>query len=115
MDVQNSDNALFLNERRPAVLRPAFGPLVQICFARRTLEFVPYKTLPHDFAMIPPTHPKSQRARLRPRYSTSKRSRHRNSIPQTATVQRREAKLDLTYDGAPAFKTHYRYAPLQYA
>src|SRR6266542_330416 len=27
-----------------------------------------------------------------------------NSIPQTATVQRHEAKLDVTYDGAPAFK-----------
>jgi len=37
-----------------------------------------------------------------------------NSIPQTATVQRHEATLDVTYDGAPMFKP-ITGTPLQYA
>jgi hypothetical protein len=37
-----------------------------------------------------------------------------NSIPQTATMQRNEAKLDVSYDGSPVFKPAAG-TPLQYA
>jgi len=63
-------------------------------------SFVPYKQLPQDFAKIPPTHPKANV----PGTVQANEAIIANSIPQTATVQRNEAKLELTYDGAPQLR-----------
>src|SRR5438552_16211920 len=77
-------------------------------------EFVPYKQLPKDFAKIPPTHPKANVLVSVPGTPQANEAVIANSIPQTATVQRHEATLDVTYDGAPMFKP-ITCTPLQYA
>src|SRR5260370_10133525 len=64
----------------------------------------PYEELPKDFAKIPPTHPKANVLVSVPGTPQANEAVIANSIPQTATVQRHEAKLDLSYDGPPVFK-----------
>jgi len=59
MDVQNSDNALFLNDGDQQYYVLLSGRWFKSALLDGPWEFVPYKTLPHDFAMIPPTHPKA--------------------------------------------------------
>src|SRR5258708_17016104 len=76
--------------------------------------FVPYKDLPKDFAKIPPTHPKANALVSVPGTPQANEAVIANSIPQTATVQRNEAKLELTYDGAPQFNS-IAGTPLLYA
>ena len=103
MQIQNSDNALFffdMNQRYYVLISGRW-------FGARTLEgpwgFVPYNQLPKDFSKIPPTHPKANVLVSVPGTPQANEAVIANSIPQTATVERSEAKLDLTYDGTPQF------------
>src|SRR5438552_18096802 len=77
-------------------------------------EFAPYKQLPNGFAKIPATHPKANVLVSIPGTPQANEAVIANSIPQTATVQRNQAKLELTYDGPPQFK-HIAGTPLLYA
>src|SRR6266446_10068559 len=85
MQVQNSDNALFLcdSDQRYYVL------LSGRWFKSNTVvgpwEFVPYKQLPSDFAKIPPTHPKANVLVSIPGTPQANEAVIANSIPQTAT------------------------------
>jgi hypothetical protein len=104
MQVQNSDNALFLCDSDQHYYVLLSGRWFKSSAIVGTWEFVPYKQLPSDFAKIPPTHPKANVLVSVPGTPQANEAVIANSIPQTATVQRHEAKLDVTYDGAPAFK-----------
>src|SRR5437016_2286325 len=104
MEVQNSDNALFLSERDQHYYVLLSGRWFKSTTVVGPWEFVPYKQLPGDFAKIPPTHPKANVLVSVPGTPQASEAVIANSIPQTATVQRHEAKLDVTYDGTPAFK-----------
>ncbi len=65
--------------------------------------FVPGRELPEDFAKIPPDNPKSTVLASVPGTPQSKEALIANSIPQTATITRSEAKLTVQYDGNPSF------------
>src|ERR1022692_956919 len=114
MQVQNSDNALFFYDSNQRYYVLLSGRWFNAKSPEGPWEFVPYKQLPKDFAKIPPTHPKANALVSIPGTSQANEAVIANSIPQTATVQRREAKLELTYDGAPQFKA-IEGTPLLYA
>ncbi len=114
MQVENSDNALFFYDSNQRFYLLISGRWFNASSLQGPWEFVPYKQLPKDFANIPPTHPKANALVSVPGTPQANEAVIANSIPQTATVQRNEAKLELTYDGAPQFKP-IEGTPLLYA
>jgi len=67
-------------------------------------QFVGMKTLPEAFAKIPENHPKAGVLAAVPGTTPAKEALIANSIPQTATISRSEAQLEVRYDGEPKFK-----------
>jgi len=65
--------------------------------------FVNGKDLPPDFARIPADNPKGTVLASVPGTSASEEALIANSIPQTATITRTEAKITVQYDGEAAF------------
>jgi len=68
-------------------------------------SYVPGDQLPKDFPNIPP---ESDLADVRPSIPNTLEAKEavlENSIPQTAQVDRKTAKLDVTYDGEPKFES----------
>src|SRR6266700_789093 len=114
VQVQDSDNALFLCDSDQHYYVLLSGRWFKSSTIVGPWEFVPYKQLPRDFAKIPPTHPKANVLVSIPGTPQANEAVIANSIPQTATVQRHEARLDVTYDGAPVFKA-IAGTPIQYA
>jgi hypothetical protein len=88
-------------------------------FQAKTLEsgpwkFVPGKDLPSGFAKIPENSPKAGVLASIPGTGPAEEALIANSIPQTATITRSEAHLEVKYDGKPQFK-EIRDTKLQYA
>jgi hypothetical protein len=111
----NSDNDIFLNltDQHYYIL------ITGRWYRGKTLEhgsweFVPGNSLPADFANIPENHPKGSVLASVPGTPQAKEAVISNSIPQTATVKRNEAKADVTYDGDPQFQP-IAGTPLRYA
>jgi hypothetical protein len=67
-------------------------------------EYVPGEELPKDFANIPPTHAKADVLVSIPGTAQAKEALIANKIPQTMTVNRRDAILTVSYEGKPQFK-----------
>lgn len=67
-------------------------------------HYVAGKSLPADFAKIPSDSEKSSVLASIPNTPEARESLIANSIPQTASVNRKTAKLEVTYDGAPEFR-----------
>ena len=67
-------------------------------------QFVPADKLPTDFARIPENHPKANVLVSVAGTPQAKEALLANSIPQTATINRKTANLNVTYDGLPRFK-----------
>jgi hypothetical protein len=67
-------------------------------------EWVPGEQLPGDFARIPAESPKGHVLASIPGTEQAREAVIANEIPQTAAVRRREAKLDVRYDGPPQFQ-----------
>lgn len=67
-------------------------------------NYVPPRTLPADFAKIPGASPKSAVLASIPGTPEAQESLIANAIPQTATVNRREARFEAHYDGPPNFE-----------
>ena len=65
--------------------------------------FVAGNELPPDFAKIPIDNPKATVLASVPGTPQAKEALIANSIPQTATITRADAKLTVQYDGKPAF------------
>ena len=76
--------------------------------------FVDAQAMPADFAKIPADNPKSTVRASVPGTPESKEALIANSIPQTATITRSEAKLTVQYDGDANF-TPIEGTPLNYA
>jgi hypothetical protein len=76
--------------------------------------FVTGSELPADFAKIPNTSPAGEVLASVPNTPQAKEALIANEIPQTATVKRTEAHLDVQYDGAPQLQP-VEGTPLQYA
>jgi hypothetical protein len=103
LQVQNTDNALFFDDGTQRYYVLLSGRWFNASSLKGPWAFVPYKNLPKDFAKISPTHPKANVLVSVPGTPQANEAVIANSIPQTATVQRNAAKLDVTYDGAPQF------------
>jgi hypothetical protein len=77
-------------------------------------EFVDGKSLPEKFANIPENSPKAGVLVSVAGTGPAKEALIANAIPQTATITRHEAQLDVKYDGDPQFKmiqgTNLQYA-----
>ncbi|HXA45715.1 MAG TPA: carbohydrate-binding family V/XII, partial [Candidatus Angelobacter sp.] len=114
MQVQNSDNALFFNDQDQSYYVLISGRWFKAGSLQGPWAFVPYEQLPADFAKIPPTHPKANVLVSVPGTPQANEAVIANSIPQTATVDRSQASLLITYDGAPQFSPIYG-TPLLYA
>jgi hypothetical protein len=76
--------------------------------------FVDGKSLPEKFSKIPEGSPKAGVLASVPGTGPAKEALIANSIPQTATITRNEARLDVKYDGEPEFN-HLEGTELQYA
>ncbi|HSF05926.1 MAG TPA: DUF3300 domain-containing protein [Methylomirabilota bacterium] len=72
--------------------------------AKGPWEYVPHDRLPPDFAKIPETHPRGTVLASVPGTPQAQEAVIDNSIPQTATVDRANTKLSVTYDGSPQLK-----------
>jgi hypothetical protein len=77
-------------------------------------EFVDGESLPERFARIPDDSPKAGALVSIPGTAPAKEALIANSIPQTATITRSEAQLNVKYDGEPQFK-NIEGTELQYA
>lgn len=77
-------------------------------------EFVAADKVPADFSKIPETHPKADVLANVSGTPQAKESLIANSIPQTSTIKRSEAKLTPIYDGDPKFQP-IEATSLQYA
>ena len=66
--------------------------------------YIAANTLPPDFAQIPPYSPKASVLASVPGTSQAKEALIANQIPQTATINRAAAKLNLNYFGPPDFQ-----------
>lgn len=69
-----------------------------------TWTYVPGSTLPSTFASIPPYSPKASVLVSVPGTPPAKEALIANQIPQTATISRTDAQLQVTYYGAPNFQ-----------
>jgi hypothetical protein len=67
-------------------------------------QYVPGSSLPQDFALIPPGHPKGPVLASIPGTAQARDAVAAAEVPQTATVDRRAATFTVTYDGDPQFK-----------
>ncbi len=77
-------------------------------------SYVPPNTLPHDFAQIPDYSPKASVLVSVPGTPQAKEAAIANSIPQTASISRSAATLQVTYNGTPQFQ-RIQDTNLQYA
>ena len=76
--------------------------------------WVPSGQLPREFSRIPVDSPKGHVLAAIPGTEQAKESVIESEIPQTATVQRSQAKLDVRYDGSPQFRP-IEGTPMEYA
>jgi hypothetical protein len=67
-------------------------------------QYVSSETLPADFAKIPATHAKAAVLVSVPGTPQAKEALIANAIPQTATITRSAASLNVNFDGSPQFK-----------
>ncbi|HEY2798150.1 MAG TPA: hypothetical protein VGK26_09695 [Thermoanaerobaculia bacterium] len=85
-----------------------YVPLTGRWFRGKSLDgpwqFVNGDALPKDFAKIPTNNPKSNVLATVPGTPASQEAVIANSIPQTAEVDRAEAKFESSYDGEPDFQ-----------
>lgn len=77
-------------------------------------QYVPPAQLPPSFARIPPHGPKAAVLTAVPGTPQAQEALIANSIPQTATINRSQARVAVVYDGAPQFHP-IEGTPLQYA
>ena len=85
-----------------------YVPLTGRWFRAKSLdgpwEFVDGDELPKDFAKIPENNPKANVLATVPGTPAAQEAVIANSIPQTAEVNREEAKFESHYDGDPQFE-----------
>ncbi|HUJ78892.1 MAG TPA: carbohydrate-binding family V/XII [Nitrospiria bacterium] len=114
LQVKNSDNIIFMDVNSNSYYVLISGRWFQSKSLNGPWSFVSGKNLPADFAKIPPDHPRANALVSVPGTPQADEAVIANSIPQTSTVDRRGASLEVTYDGPPRFEP-IEDTPLQYA
>lgn len=102
--VTDSDNDIFIDTRS----QQYFVLLAGRWFCSKSLQgpwqWTPGGQLPRDFARISPDSPKGHVLASIPGTEQAREAVIANQIPQTATVRRSEASLNVKYAGPPEFR-----------
>jgi len=101
--VTNTDNDIFIDSKSQQYYTLLAGRWFTAKSTNGPWEWVSGDRLPRDFSRIPPESPKGHVLAAIPGTEQAKEAVIANQIPQTATVRRSEAKLEVHYDGPPRF------------
>jgi hypothetical protein len=112
--VGNSADSVFVNPADQKYYVLVSGRWYRSRSLKGPWENVSAKALPADFAKIPESHPMGAALASVSGTPQAREAVVANEIPQTATVDRTAANLDVTYDGAPRFEP-IEGSSLQYA
>lgn len=114
LTIANTDHAVFVYPATNTYYLLASGRWFSAPSTRGPWRWVPGSQLPADFARIPANDPKANVLVSVPNTAEAKEAAIAASIPQTASVSRSHATLDVSYDGSPRFAsiegTSLRYA-----
>lgn len=102
--VTNTQNDIFMDVKTQDYYTLLAGRWFKAKSLNGPWSFVPGDQLPRDFLRIPPDSPKGPVLASIPGTEQAKEAMIANQIPQTASVKRSAAKLDVHYDGKPRFK-----------
>ncbi|MCI0745501.1 MAG: hypothetical protein L0Y58_08860 [Verrucomicrobia subdivision 3 bacterium] len=102
--VADSDNLLFLDRKNSEIYLLMSGRWFKTKSLYGPWTYVAPRDLPPDFARIPPGSPQAIALASVPGTPQAELAVLANSVPTTATVNRRQATIQLTYDGEPKFK-----------
>jgi hypothetical protein len=103
LEVTNTSNDLFLYTGNQNYYVRLTGRWFTASGLNGPWTFVAANALPPDFARIPPEHPKARVLASVAGTVPAREAAIANSVPQTATVQRSQATLDVKYDGPAKF------------
>ncbi|MBN3759707.1 carbohydrate-binding family V/XII [Burkholderia sp. Ac-20365] len=114
LTIANTDHAVFVNPTTNVYYVLVSGRWFQSATTGGPWTYVPGSQLPPDFSKISPRDPKANVLVSVPDTPQAREAEIAASIPQTASVSRRNASLKIAYDGAPRFEpitgTSLRYA-----
>ncbi len=102
--VTNSDNDIFMDTKSQQYYTLLAGRWFRAKSLEGAWEWVPGEQLPRDFIRVSPESPRGDILASIPGTEQAREAVVANQIPQTATVKRSEAKLDVHYGGPPQFK-----------
>lgn len=102
--IADSDNLVFFHNTTREVYLLLSGRWFKATSLHGPWTRVPPRELPSDFARIPPNSPQAMALASVPDTPQAELAVLANSVPTTATVNRRTARIDLTYSGEPKFK-----------
>jgi hypothetical protein len=102
--VADTDSQLFFHNESRALYLLLSGRWFKTSSLRGPWTYVAPHDLPADFAKIPPGSPQAVVLASVPDTPQAELAMVANSVPTTATVSRRDAKIELKYDGEPKFK-----------
>jgi len=100
----DTDNLLFQHTKEQAAYLLLSGRWFKAASLHGPWSYITPENLPADFAKIPPNSPQAMALASVPGTPQSELALLASSVPTTATVNRRTAKLEVTYDGEPKFK-----------
>jgi hypothetical protein len=102
--VADSDNDIFMDTKTQQYFTLLAGRWFRAKSLEGPWEWTPPDQLPRDFARISPQSPKGHVLASVPGTEQAREAVIANQIPQTATVRRSEAKLEVQYSGPPEFR-----------
>jgi len=102
--VTNSDDDIFMDTKDQQYYTLLAGRWFRAKSLEGSWEWVPGERVPRDFKQISAESPKGHVLASIPGTEQAREAVIANQIPQTATVRRSEAKLEVHYDGAPQFR-----------
>ncbi len=102
--VTDSDNDIFMDTKSQQYYTLLAGRWFRAKSLEGAWEWTPGEQLPRDFAKISPDSPKGHVLASIPGTEQAREAVIANQIPQTATVRRAEAKLNVKYSGPPEFR-----------
>jgi hypothetical protein len=100
----DSDSQLFFHSTERAAYLLLSGRWFKAASLQGPWNYVAPRDLPSDFAKIPPNSPQAVVLASVPDTLQAELAMVASSVSTTATVKRREAEIELKYDGEPKFK-----------
>jgi hypothetical protein len=100
----DSDSQLFFHTTERAAYLLLSGRWFKASSLQGPWSYVAPHDLPDDFARIPPNRPQAVVLASVPGTPQAELAVVASTVPTTATVKRREARIELKYDGEPRFK-----------